>query len=152
MGLDYTVKFDEEFKSHILGDILENIEISYSSLSTGQKKSLDLAIIFGILKTLLININFNIIFLDELFSNIDSNNRDIMLSILNESFDDEKSVFIINHAEMSDEYFSHKIRVSLLDKEIFEALKTNEITEINTSKKNKLKNNIIKTTQYKIIF
>ena len=44
----YKIEYDQEFKPHIFVDTYEK-EISYSNLSTGQKKTLDIAIIFGIL-------------------------------------------------------------------------------------------------------
>lgn len=113
----YKVKYDQEFKCHIFVDTYEK-EIAYGNLSTGQKKTLDIAIIFGILQNIIANVNFNIIFLDELFSNMDSDSRNIMLSLIKDNFDEDKSVFIMNHAEMSDDFFSHKIRVSLVPKKI----------------------------------
>lgn len=111
----YKIRFDQEFKSHISIDGYDH-EISYSSLSTGQKKSLDLAIVFGILQNIIVNADINILFLDELFSNMDSDMRNIMLSLIKETMvgkDKKKSIWIINHAEMNDDYFDHKIRVKL---------------------------------------
>lgn len=118
LELDYTISFDQEFKSHI------NIEgndksISYSDLSTGQKKSIDVAIIFGIIQNIIANVNFNIFFLDELFSNMDTEARNNMLVLLKESvLSEDRTVFVINHSEMADDYFNHKIRVRLERKRI----------------------------------
>ena len=64
------------------------------------------------------NVDFNILFLDELFSNMDANTRNIMLNLLNETISKEKSIFVVNHAEMADDYFDHKIRVALQNKKI----------------------------------
>lgn len=136
MDQQFTVKYDQEFKAHIFVDTFDK-EISYSSLSTGQKKSLDMAIIFGILQNIVSNINFNIIFLDELFSNLDSDSRNIMLSLLKETLGAEKSIFVVNHAEMNDDYFNHKIRVKLENKKI----KTKKDDEL-----------FIKTSKYEQIF
>ena len=113
----YKVEYDQEFKPHIYIDTFEK-EISYSNLSTGQKKTLDLAIIFGILQNIIANVNFNIILLDELFSNLDADSRNTMISLIKETLSEDKSVFIINHAEMGDDLFKHKIRVSLTNKKI----------------------------------
>jgi len=118
----YKVEFDQEFKAHIFVDSYDK-EIAYNNLSTGQKKSLDLAIIFGILQNVIASVNFNIFLLDELFSNMDVDTRNIMLSLLNETMDKENSVFVINHAEMQDDYFKHKIRVKLENKKIISASK-----------------------------
>lgn len=113
----YKIQYDEEFKPHIFVDSF-NKEIAYNNLSTGQRKSLDLAIIFGILKNIISNVECNILFLDELFSNMDVNARNIMLELLKENIADNKTVFVINHAEMNDDYFDHKIRVRIENKKI----------------------------------
>lgn len=113
----FKIEFDQEFKPHIYVEGFEK-EISYNNLSTGQKKTLDLAIIFGILQNIISTVNFNVLVLDELFSNMDANSRDTMLSLLNETLLDNKTIYIINHAEVSDDYFKHKIRVSLENKKI----------------------------------
>lgn len=113
----YKIQFDQEFKAHIYADNID-AEISYKDLSTGQRKTLDLAIIFGILQNIISNVNFNIMFLDELMSNLDANSRNTMISVLNETLAENKSIFIINHAEMGDDFFKHKIRVSLKNKQI----------------------------------
>ena len=67
------------------------------------------------------NVDLNILFLDELFSNMDVNARNIMISLLQENMGDDKTIFIINHAEMGDDMFSHKIRVKLEKKKIISA-------------------------------
>ena len=65
------------------------------------------------------NVNFNIFFLDELFSNMDSDARNNMLMLLKESsLIEDRTVFVINHAEMADDFFNHKIRVKLEKKKI----------------------------------
>ena len=118
----YKIEFDQEFKAHIFVDSFDK-EIAYNNLSTGQRKSLDLAIIFGILQNVIASVNFNVFVLDELFSNMDAETRNIMLTLLNESMDRNNSIFVINHAEMQDDYFKHKIRVTLQNKKIISASK-----------------------------
>jgi len=113
----YKVEYDQEFKPHIYVDTFDK-EINYKNLSTGQRKTLDLAIIFGILQNVISNVNFNIFFLDELFSNMDSDSRNVMLGLIRDTWSSEKTIFIINHAEMNDDYFNHKIRVGLINKKI----------------------------------
>ena len=118
----YKIEFDQEFKAHIFVDSFDR-EIAYNNLSTGQRKSLDLAIIFGILQNVIASVNFNVFILDELFSNMDSDTRNIMLTLLNDTMDRNNSIFVINHAEMQDDYFKHKIRVTLQNKKIISASK-----------------------------
>lgn len=122
----YKIEFDQEFKAHIFVDSFDK-EIAYNNLSTGQRKSLDLAIIFGILQNVIASVNFNVIMMDELMSNMDSNTRNTILSLLNETFinnnEIHKSIFVVNHAEMQDDYFTHKIQVKLENKKIVSASK-----------------------------
>ena len=115
----YNVEYDQEFKPHIWFD---DNEISYSDLSTGQKKTLDIGIIFGIIANVIANVDFNIFFLDELFSNMDSESRNTMLMLLNDNLtnNNERTIFVVNHAEMPDDYFSHKVRVKLESRKIIE--------------------------------
>ena len=68
--------------------------------------------------------------MDELFTNLDPDSRNTMLSVLNETLSRDKTIFVINHAEMNDDYFSHKIRVSLKTKRI----------KLSDKKRKKLKN------------
>ena len=114
---NYSVEFDKEFKPHIYIDGYQK-EISYNSLSTGQRKTLDMSVIFGVLQNIIANVNFNVFFLDELFSNLDSDSRNTMLDLLNSTLAKDRSIFVINHAEMNDDYFKHKIRVKLSNKKI----------------------------------
>ena len=114
---NYLVKFDQEFKCHIFIDNNEK-EISYKDLSTGQKKTLDICIIFGILQNVIANVNFNVIGLDELFSNMDDNMKDMMLEMLQTSMANNRTIIIINHGPMSDDRFDHKIRVNVKNKKI----------------------------------
>ena len=113
----YKIKYDQEFKPHIFVEGFEK-EINYNNLSTGQRKTLDLAVIFGVLQNIIANVDFNILFLDELFSNMDIEARNTMLTLLKENLFDNKSIFVINHAEMQDDFFNHKIKVALENKKI----------------------------------
>ena len=124
---DYTVKYDQEFKPHIYINNNDN-EISYKDLSTGQRKTLDIAIIFGVIQNVIANVDFNIFFLDELFSNMDSDSRNIMLNLLKDTLSENRTIFVVNHSEMSDDYFNHKIRVHLNTKKIIDAKKKEEVT------------------------
>lgn len=138
----YTVKYDQEFKAHIYADGHDD-EISYSNLSTGQKKTLDVCIIFGILKNVIANVNFNVIFCDELMSNMDVDTRNVMLDMLASNISEDKSVFIINHAEMADDMFKHKIRVSLKNKKIKKEKKKKSDIE---------KDVVVKASTYELVF
>lgn len=114
----YRVEFDQEFKARVYTDTNDKV-ISYKDLSTGQRKTLDICIIFGIIQNVIANVDFNIFFLDELFSNMDAESRNIMLLMLKENLVKEnRSIIVVNHAEMMDDYFDHKIRVRLENKKV----------------------------------
>lgn len=115
----YNVEYDQEFKPHVYFEGNEK-EIRYSDLSTGQKKTLDIGIIFGVIANVISNVEFNIFFLDELFSNMDSESRNIMLELLKNNLKEGRTIFVVNHAEMADDYFDHKIRVKLEKHKIME--------------------------------
>ena len=136
---NYSITYDQEFKPHIKIDTFDR-EISYKDLSTGQRKSLDLAIVFGILQNIIANVNFNLFCLDELFSNMDADSRNTMLALLNDSMAKDRTIFVINHAEMNDDYFSHKIKVKLENKKI----------TVGTGKKEK--EFVVKSSKYEKVF
>ena len=124
MDQSYKVQYDQEFKPHIFVDGWDK-EIAYNNLSTGQRKSLDFAIIFGILQNVITSIDFNVFVLDELFSNMDSDARNIMLNLLKETMSEDKTIFVMNHAEMADDFFKFKIRVKLESKKMVTQNKRN---------------------------
>ena len=138
MDQSYKIQYDQEFKPHIFVDGWDK-EIAYNNLSTGQRKSLDLAIIFGILQNVIASIDFNVFVLDELFSNMDSDARNIMLNLLKETMSEDKTIFIMNHAEMADDFFKFKIRVKLEQKKMITQNKKNH-TDV-----------IVKASKYELI-
>ena len=137
----YRIEFDQEFKAHIYTESFDR-EIAYNNLSTGQKKTVDIAIVFGILQNVISNVDMNVLVMDELMSNMDTEARNVMLSVLKDSMGEGKSIFIVNHAEMNDDYFDHKIRVSLHNHKIRVQLK----------KKDEPKDLVVRASQYEKIF
>lgn len=138
MDQSYKVQYDQEFKPHIFVDGWDK-EIAYNNLSTGQRKSLDLAIIFGILQNVITSIDFNVFVLDELFSNMDSDARNIMLNLLKETMSEDKTIFVMNHAEMADDFFKFKIRVKLESKKMV------------TQNKRNRENVVVKASKYELV-
>ena len=86
--------------------------------------------------------DMNVLIMDELMSNMDSDARNVMLSVLKESMSEGKSMFIVNHAEMNDDYFDHKIRVSL----------KNYRVRVQLKKKDEPKDVIVRASNYEKIF
>ena len=111
-NMHYTVEFDNQFKCTIKMFGIDNV-ISTSSLSTGQLKTVDMCIILGVLKVIFSKINFNILFLDELFSNFDSALHNVACGILKNELKENQTIFIISHQEISDSLFDGSIKAKL---------------------------------------
>lgn len=114
MNLEYQVLFDEEFKAslHHMG-----MEIPVSSLSTGEMKKVDFAVLISIVKLMKIKFsNINLLFLDELFSSVDPEGIYSIVNILKGSTKDlGLNIFVINHAPMPHEIFDWKLEVSKIN-------------------------------------
>lgn len=106
----YVITFDETFRVTISAYGVDDIPVS--NLSTGQSKIVDTAVILGILKTLLNGVNFNMLFLDELFSNAHAELRNTICQMLKKNMND-KLIYIITHAEMDDTLFDGIIKTKL---------------------------------------
>lgn len=111
---EYTINFDNEFKCTVTKFGFDKT-ISIGSLSTGQLKTIDMAIILGVLSIIMHNINFNIIFLDELMSNMDTDLRDSMCELLQSICKENQTVFIISHTDLNEKFFMGSIYTKLED-------------------------------------
>jgi DNA repair exonuclease SbcCD ATPase subunit len=111
LHLPYKVVFNEEFNSQIfhLGE-----EISTHTLSTGEMKKVDFAVLIAIIKLMKIRFSsINILFLDEIFSSVDPDGVHSILTTLRKMCDElHMNVFVINHAPMPTEIFDYKIEIS----------------------------------------
>lgn len=128
----YLVQFDSNFKCNISIFGFDK-EISISSLSTGQLKTVDMIIILGVLGTIIGSNGINIIFLDELFSNLDAKLRNEMCLMLKENCSPNDSMFIISHTELEDKYFNGEIHMKLEQKNQFEKHSKAEIKYYNNN-------------------
>ena len=115
----YIVSFDNNFKCTVsLCGYNEVIPIS--ALSTGQLKIVDMMIILGVLGTVIGSSSANVIFLDELFSNLDGNLRNDMCSVLHNFISADDTMFVISHQDLDDRYFNGTIKLHLDNKGQFE--------------------------------
>lgn len=89
------------------------VDVSFTTLSTGERKRIDFAIVLALIKVMKIKFNnLNILFLDEIFSSIDYDGILDILKILNEYKKElNLNIFLINHSYLQDEYFDLKINV-----------------------------------------
>ena len=108
MHLPYSVKFNDKFDCVInaLGE-----EINPRSMSTGERKKADFIIIIALLKLLKIRYpSLNILFLDEIFSSVDSAGVYEIIKILNDvSKENNLNTWVINHTELPTELFDKKV-------------------------------------------
>lgn len=114
----YVVTFDENFRCNVNVFGMDN-PVPISSLSTGQLKTIDMTIILGILSVIMHNINFNVMFLDELMSNMDMDLRDMLCEVLRQNCKEGQTLFIISHTDLDDKYFNGSLNVSLEKKDDF---------------------------------
>lgn len=112
LNLPYIIEFDNQFKCSIKIFGLDRV-INISSLSTGQLKTIDMCIILGVLKVIFSGVNFNVMFLDELFSNMDSELRSMICNVLKSELKENQTIFIISHQEISDANFDGSINAKI---------------------------------------
>lgn len=111
MSVDYDIRFDEEFNA-ILTHLGE--EISPVSLSTGETKKVDIVVLLSLIK--LVKMKFpmlNILFLDEVFSSVDTNNVYHMIRSLGKITRELKlNTIVVNHSSLPHEEFDYILRTS----------------------------------------
>ncbi len=121
MGIPFEVKLDDTFAAEIrqFGSAIES-----DSLSTGENKRVNIAILIAYLKLIRTKRHINILFLDEVFSSIDIEGIDSILTLL-KSFANEYNIniFVVHHAILNQEMFDRIIKIN---KEVFSSIE--EIT------------------------
>jgi len=124
-NLDYvyngnmSIMFDSNFRETM---IYNNEDYNYDELSTGEKIKVNLAINFSIFDMTRINLSgSNVIFLDEVFTNVDYDTIDSFIKLIRKKYAKDSAVYVISHQETV--------------KELLKPLQTIEIIkENNTSK------------------
>jgi DNA repair exonuclease SbcCD ATPase subunit len=106
----YKIEIDDKFNS-ILTSVGE--PISVKTLSTGEHKKADFAVLIAIIKIMKRNFpGINMLFLDELLGGIDGHGIYELLSLTRKIVDElEMNVFVINHSELPSEIFDYMIEV-----------------------------------------
>jgi len=110
----YTLDFDSEFNPH-LEHIGEEIEVS--TLSTGERKKVDLAVLCAIIKMIKMKYpQINLICLDETLSSLDYESSVDLLSYLKKiSSDLGLNIFIVSHTTLDASMFDHRILIEKND-------------------------------------
>jgi DNA repair exonuclease SbcCD ATPase subunit len=110
----FQFQFDNEFNPTIayLG-----MEISPESLSSGQRKKMNLIVLLAFIEIIKMKHGkMNILFLDEIFSSLDKNNVYKAIEILKEySQKYNMTIFVVSHESLPEEFFTSKIFVKTQD-------------------------------------
>ena len=117
MRLPFEVKLDKTFNAEIksLGSPIE-----HDSLSTGETKKINIAILIAYLKLIRTKKHINILFLDEVFSSIDMEGIDSILTLLKSFANEYKiNIFVVHHAILSQEMFDRIIKIN---KDVFSSI------------------------------
>jgi DNA repair exonuclease SbcCD ATPase subunit len=117
MSLPFEVRLDETFTAEIK-QLGSNIE--HDSLSTGETKKINISILIAYLKLIRTKRHINILFLDEVFSSIDIEGIDSILSLLKSFANDYNiNIFVVHHAILNQEMFDRIIKIN---KEVFSSI------------------------------
>lgn len=106
----YKLTFNNDFEPHLshLG-----LDINVETLSTGEKKRVDLAVLISIIRMLKRKYPaLNIFMLDEVLSSIDSDGIYDIIGLLRKTAKEMSiNIFIINHSPLPIEHFDFKIEI-----------------------------------------
>lgn len=114
MGINYNVVFDKTFKATIT---CNGYNVTYNSLSTGEKKRIDFATVVSFIKLLKLQLgDMNLLFLDEMLASIDINGVSDMMTILKDlSTELNMNIFLIHHAQVENVVFDNVIETTKPD-------------------------------------
>ena len=114
MNMPYSVVFDSNFNTTIMHN---GSKVNYKTLSTGEKKRVDFATIISFVKLLKLQYSeLNLLFIDELFSNIDIDGVDGMLQLLKDlSKELNLNIFLIHHARLENIMFDNVFETTKKD-------------------------------------
>lgn len=110
LDFKFSFEFDNKFDpiiSHL------GMEISPESLSSGEKKKMNMIVLLSMLELIKMkHPQINILFLDEVFVNLDKNNIYKVVNILKDFVKRHNmTVFVISHETLPEEFFDKKIFV-----------------------------------------
>ncbi len=115
MDSEYRVVLNDEFDADIYERFINKIHPE--SLSSGETRKINIAIALSYLEIIRKMRKNNLLFLDEVFANIDSDNIDILLRILKKfSRKYNINIVIVNHSPVDTNLFDRIIKI---DKKIF---------------------------------
>ena len=122
MHLPFEVVLDDTFSSKIsiLGE-----EIDVETLSTGESKKVNIAILLAYLKLIRTKKQVNVLFLDEVFSSVDVESIDDVIGLLRDLADNSKiNIFLVHHSVLDSQHFDRIIKV---EKDVFSYIEEEKI-------------------------
>ena len=125
MALNFEVTLDETFTAEVksLG-----VPVEHETLSTGETKLVNIIILVAYLKLIRTKKHINILFLDEVFSSIDLENVNSILSLLKSFSNDYNiNIFVVHHAVLNEEMFD---RILMVNKDIFSVIEESNINQL----------------------
>lgn len=113
LGLNFNVTLDDTFNAKV--ELLHE-EIDIDSLSTGETKKVNIAIMLAYLKMIRMKRNINVLFLDEVFSSIDLEGINSLVVLLRQFATEWKvNIFLVHHSQVDLNIFD---RVLYIEKNI----------------------------------
>ena len=110
LNMEYRVTFNEEFEAEIqtLGFV-----VSAEQLSTGERKKVDFAVLIALIRLMKMKFSgVNLVFLDEIFSSIDSDGIHHILKVLSNTCKElNLNIFVINHSQLPTEIFDYRVEI-----------------------------------------
>jgi DNA repair exonuclease SbcCD ATPase subunit len=110
LNIPFSILFNPDFTVSIKQ---YGFDVNTEQLSTGEKKKIDFSVLISIIRFLKIRYQgINIIYLDEIFSSIDSDGiYHIILLLKKVSLELNLNIFVINHGSLPNELFDYQINV-----------------------------------------
>jgi exonuclease SbcC len=110
LGIEHRITFDEEFNANITHF---GAEVSADTLSTGESKKVDFAVLLAIIRLLKLKYpGVNILFLDEIFSSVDGDGIYHILKILRDTVREfNMNIFVISHYPLTYTEFDYKVEI-----------------------------------------
>jgi len=111
----YNVKLDDNFDAIIKERYMDDIHVE--SLSTGEARKINIAIALSYMEVIInMNKKTNILFLDEVFASVDSENIDLILKVLKDFSERNKiNVIIVNHTKFDNTKFDRVLFVEKIN-------------------------------------
>ena len=110
LSFPYLLEFDDNFNAHLkyLGE-----DIPISSLSTGETKNVDLAVLISMIKIIKRKYpQINLICLDETVSSIDPESCIDIIKLLKDIAEDlQLNMLIVSHVQLPVEYFNKRLEI-----------------------------------------